>query len=378
MKLLHTSDWHLGISLRAQNLGEDQKYFLEQIVEIAEREKVDAVAVAGDVFDRGIASVEAIALYDWVMKELCANKKIPTLVIAGNHDGAERLASCNTLLSASGLFVAGSLSREPMRVSFADADVWLIPWFNADKVRFVFGSDEAKSITDAYKIVLDDIRARFDKSKKNILVSHAFIVNAETSTSDRSAEVGTASAVSASLFEGFDYIALGHIHKPQNVGEKIRYSGTPMPYSFGKEETQEKSVTIYDSETGEQKIIPLKLKHKRTTLKGTYEELLSADFDKETIEGYVRLEVTDTAIGFALTERLKEIYLNFLEIAGKSYEAEDGKVTMTQEELKEAEQNPVELFARFCQEVTGEDASEHRLALFAEVLAEYEKEREEA
>lgn len=252
MKLLHTSDWHLGMMQRGSiSYIEDQRYFIDRICEIATKEKVDGIIIAGDILDKGIASQDALKLYDEKMTYICATLNIPVYIIAGNHDGAERLSQCNELLRKSGLYISGSLSSEPYVVNCGDVDIYLLPWISTDKVKSIYVSDADKvaSMEDAYKVVLDKYRDKFVEGHKNVLVSHAFITNAETSVSDRAAEVGKAAMVGSYVFEGFDYVALGHLHGPQKIDDHIRYSGSPMAYSFGKEEKQEKGVVIYDTDT---------------------------------------------------------------------------------------------------------------------------------
>ncbi len=377
MKFLHTSDWHLGMTFRGGvSYVEDQKFAIEKICQIAVDEKIDGILLAGDVFDRSVASAEALQLYDEVMTYICATLDIPVYLIAGNHDGAERISQCNGLLKKSGLFIAGSLTEKPQMISVKDVDIYLLPWISTDKVKAVYPekAEEVNSMEDAYRVVLDKYRDSFVKDHKNILVAHAFIVNAETSVSDRAAEVGKATMVGSSVFDGFDYVALGHLHGPQKVNEKIRYSGSPMPYSFGKEEKQEKSVTIIDTDSGEQKVIPIPQLHKRTTLKGTFEKLMEADFDDDIKDGYVRLEVTDSYVGMDSMAAFRERYKNLLEVNGKGFDRDDAKITMTIEEFESADTDPETVFAQYCKDMIGDDPDEHRITLFKSALAEYEKE----
>ena len=372
MKLLHTSDWHLGMTMRGSvSYITDQRFFAERICEIAVNEGVSGILIAGDVFDKGIASQEALKLYDEVMTHICAELKIPVYLIAGNHDGAERISQCNRLLMQCGLHIVGALEREPQVVNAGDVDIYLLPWISTDKVRTVYPekADEVNSMEDAYKVVLDDYRSRFVPGHKNILVSHAFIVNAETSTSDRSAEIGHATMVGSFVFDGFDYVALGHLHGPQQINEHIRYSGTPMAYSFGREELQEKSVTIIDTDTLEQKVIPLPQLHKRATLKGTFEELLKADFKEEILKGYVKLDVTDSYVGVDGIARLREKYENLLEVTSKDFEREDSKITMTIDEFENAADDPATIFEKYCEDVLNEKPSERLVELFAKVVS---------
>ena len=375
MIFLHTSDWHLGATEGEYDLLEDQYYFVDEICRIISEWQVDAVLLAGDVYDRSVASAAAIRLYDYAMNRICREFNTKVLTIAGNHESAERLSSCGQLLEKAGLYISGAAEREPKVVSFDDAEVFLLPWITEEKVRSLYPEERESigSLTDAYRVVTSHMRDRFSPDKKHIVVSHAFITNSETSTSDRAAEIGFATQVSADVFDGFDYVALGHIHKPQDVSARIRYCGTPMPYSFGKEETQVKSVTLLDTETMAQEIIPLPLLHKRTTFTGTYEELLNLNCPEEEKNGYVRLNVTDTAIGLELLSKLKLVYPHPLVVSGKVYEGDETTITLTMEELEQMENDPRQVFKSFCREAMGEEATPHFVELFEKAVSRYEE-----
>lgn len=375
MKLLHTSDWHLGAMDGERSLLEDQKFFIDKICGIVSEKSVGAVMIAGDVYDRSVSSAEAIKLYDYAMTRLCGELKVPVIIIAGNHDSAERLSSCRELLSSAGLYITGALEREVSKVSMDDTDIYMLPWITEEKVKSIFPEqkDAVTSLEDAYQVVTSHIRENLDKSKKNVIVSHAFITNSETSTSDRAAEIGFAAQVSASVFEGFDYVALGHLHKPQDVSENVRYSGTPMPYSFGKEENQGKSVTVIDTADMSKEIVPLPLLHVRKTLSGTLNELLMPDCDEKTQNGYLRLQVTDQYVGIETLSELRRIYPNLLEVSGKSFDGSDTTVTLTMEELEELETNPIEVFKYFCKEETDEEADDRKIELFKKAIKSTEE-----
>ena len=380
MRFLHTSDWHLGMTYTGGvSYRKDQEFFIDRICHIALDENIDGILIAGDIFDKSIASQEALKLYDDAMTYICASLNIPVYLIAGNHDGAERLSSCNELLKKSGLYIAGALEKDPCVINAGDTDIYLLPWISTDKVKSVY-PDEAEEVTSmesAYKLVLDKYRESFVKGHKNILVSHAFIVNAETSVSDRAAELGRATMVGSYVFDGFDYVALGHLHAPQQIGKHIRYSGTPMAYSFGKEENQEKSVTIIDTDTLEQKIIPLPQLHKRTTLKGTFDELMEAHFDEEILNGYVRLDVTDSFVGLDSMAAFREKYKNLLEVTSKGFDHDDAKITMTIEEFEEVSDDPETIFKKYCEDILKESPSDHMISLFKNAMEDYEKEANE-
>ena len=372
MIFLHTSDWHLGATEGERELREDQYFFIDEICRIIEERQVDAVLLAGDVYDRSVGSASAIRLYNYAMERICRDLKKTVLTIAGNHDSADRLSSCGSLLEKAGLYISGAAEREARVVAFDDAEVFLLPWVTEEKVRSLYPEERISDLTGAYQVLTDHMRERFSPDKKHIVVSHAFITNAETSTSDRAAEIGFATQVSASVFDGFDYVALGHIHKPQNVNGHIRYSGTPMPYSFGKEESQEKSVTLLDTETMTQEIVPLPLLHQRRTLTGTYEELLNPDCPEEVRTGYVRLNVTDTALGLELLSNLRQVYPHPLVVSGKAYEGDGTSISLTMEEFEQMENDPSQVFRSFCREEMGQEATPHVVELFEKAVSRYE------
>ena len=375
MKLLHTSDWHLGASERTGSLKEDQIFFIDEICKIIKEEDIDAVLIAGDVYDRSVASAEAIRLYDYAMTAICKDLGRQVLIIAGNHDSAERLASLSSLLSEVGLHVCGALTREPEVVDLGDAEVFMLPWITEDKVKSIFPEkrDEILSLEDAYRVVTGSFRERFAEGKRHIVLSHAFISDSETSTSDRAAEIGFATQVGASVFDGFDYAALGHIHKPQDVNDHIRYSGTPMPYSFGKEEKQQKSVTIIDTADMSHRIVELPVLHKRTTITGTKDELLHPDLPEEVQNGYVHLKVTDEYVGLSMLSDFREIYPNLIEVEGKNFDSEDSTIILSMDEFARIENDPMEIFRHFCREVIQEEPDDHLLELFTKAVTEEEE-----
>ena len=371
MRILHTSDWHLGRSDAEHSLIDDQRFFIDAIADIIREKNIDAVIVAGDVFDRSVASTEAIRLYDYAMRRMCIELKKKALVIAGNHDGAARLSSCRDLLSAAGLYVCGALTAQPQKAEFDDVEIYMLPWITEEKVKSVYPeeADAVGSLEDAYRTVTRHMRETFTPGKRHIVAAHAFITKAETSTSDLAAEIGLATQVGAGVFDGFDYAALGHIHKPQDVGGIARYSGTPMPYSFGKEETQQKSVTLIDTADMSREILPLPLLHRRATLKGAMESLLSAPCDEETRLGYVKLEITDQYADAEAAFALRAVYPNMLEFSGLTFDDANASITLTAEELEEMETDPTEVFRRFCMEVIKMEPDEHLTDLFRAALA---------
>lgn len=372
MRILHTSDWHLGMSVGTGTLAGDQRFFLEQLYSIIE-EQADILLLAGDVYDSSVSNAEAISVYNEATTRICADMGKKMVVIAGNHDGAERLAACSELLKGAGLYVSGRLTREITPILAGNTAIYPLPFFNREEVIALFPekSTEITSQEKAMKVVCDHIREEMDPSRFNIVVAHALIVSAELSESDRSARVGQASAVSKDVFEGFDYVALGHIHKPQMIDEHICYSGSPVKYSFGNEEGQQKGVVLIDTESSEIRTIPLRMLHDRKTVRGTYEEIIERE---DLSEDYLRLYVSDRYAGLELLSALQQKFPYLLELYGKALEEGDGQTALTVGELQSLDE--VDIMMRFCGENGGALPNEEQLSLFKEVLEWCEKEGE--
>ena len=373
MRILHTSDWHLGMSVGTGTLAGDQRFFLEQLYSIIEEEQADILLLAGDVYDSSVSNAEAISVYNEATTRICADMGKKMVVIAGNHDGAERLAACSELLKGAGLYVSGRLPREITPILAGNTAIYPLPFFNREEVIALFPekSTEITSQEKAMKVVCDHIREEMDPSRFNIVVAHALIVSAELSESDRSARVGQASAVSKDVFEGFDYVALGHIHKPQMIDEHICYSGSPVKYSFGNEEGQQKGVVLIDTESSEIRTIPIQMLYDRKTVRGTYEEIIERE---DLSEDYLRLYVSDRYAGLELLSALQQKFPYLLELYGKALEEGDGQTALTVGELQSLDE--VDIMMRFCGENGGALPNEEQLSLFKEVLEWCEKEGE--
>lgn len=373
MKIIHTSDWHFGMPIGLDNYEDCQRYFLSQLYDLIRKEKVGAVLCAGDIYDSSVTNADAIRLFNEAATTLCGDLGVRFILIAGNHDSAARLSSCSELLKAAGMYVFGSLTRdvEPVLLDEEKTAVYCLPYFTRDEVTALFPEykEEIRSQEDAYRLVCSRIREKMDPGKKNILMAHAFIVDAELSESDRSAKVGTASAVSKSVFDGFDYVALGHIHKPQVISPAIRYSGTPIKYSFGAEESQEKGVVLIDTDTMEQTFVTLPLLRDRKTVKGTYDEILS---NEEITNDYLRLEITDKYAGLELYSELKERFPYLLELSGKSLGQEQAGTSLSAEELESLDEEDIML--KFLEENFGISPDEEQKKLFREAREACEKE----
>ena len=302
MKFLHLGDLHIGKSLGEFNLIEDQKFILDQILDIAEQQSVDAVLIAGDVYDKPIPSEEAVGLFDYFLCKLAA-MKIKTFVISGNHDSDERLNFGSSLFEANQLYISakyrGQLYKQELTDEHGKINVYLLPFVKATQVKHFFPEEEIDSYDKATSVIID--RAKIDNRERNILVAHQFVAgkgeNPVMGGSESAAvlNVGMVERIGTDCFKEFDYVALGHIHSPQKVGRgEIRYSGSLLKYSQS-EVNNDKSVPLVTVDIkGDVSIELIKLKPLRDMrhIKGKMEQLL----DKENIKSpddFIYVTLTD-------------------------------------------------------------------------------------
>lgn len=318
MKLIHLSDLHLGKRLNEFSLLEDQEAVLREILDIVDEERPDAVLLAGDLYDKSVPPAEAVTLLDRFLSALAA-KAVPVLIISGNHDSPERLAFASALLAKSGVHVApvftGHIRPVTLRDEYGEVRFFLLPFLKPAMVRPFYPEAEIGDYTSAYRTVIDDMG--LDPTVRNVLVAHAFVTGAERSESEE-ISVGGADNVDASAFSGFDYVALGHLHAPQNVGgERIRYCGSPLKYSFS-EVRHVKSVTV--AELGEKgglslRLVPLRPRRDLRELRGSWMELTSKTFyDALNCEDYMHLILTDEEDVPDAVSRLRVIYPNLMKL----------------------------------------------------------------
>lgn len=350
MKLVHLSDLHIGKRLHEYSLIEDQRYILDCILNVIEEENADGVIIAGDVYDKSVPSEEAVALFDNFLVRLAESKR-QTFIISGNHDSAERLSFAGRIIDEAGIHIAevynGKTNPYTLTDEFGEVCIYMLPFIKPATVRRFFQDVEISSYTDGVDEAVKNMG--IDKSKRNVLVTHQFVTGALRSESEE-ISVGGTDNVDASVFDGFDYVALGHIHKPQNVGsDSIRYCGTPLKYSVS-EAKDKKSVTIIElEEKGSMTVrtIPLCPMRDVVELKGTYLELTDKSFyDGSTYDSdYVYITLTDEDDIVDAATRLGVIYKNLL---GIRY---DNTRTRTNTEVKtdaSAElKSPLELFGEF-------------------------------
>ena len=318
MKLIHLSDLHIGKRVNDISMIEDQAYILDQILQIIDEEQADAVLIAGDVYDKSIPSAEAVTLLDDFLYRL-AQRNIPVFLISGNHDSPERLAFGNRLMENRGIHISpvydGSISAITLRDDHGDVDFWLLPFLKPAHVKRFSPDDGIESYTDALRTAVAQMN--LDPAKRNVLLTHQFVTGAATCESEE-ISVGGSDNVDASVFADFDYVALGHIHGPQNIGSnQIRYCGTPLKYSFS-EEHHHKSVTVVELGPKGQlelKLRPLTPKHDLRSIRGTFAELTDKAFYGNTVtDDYLQIILTDEEDIPEAIGKLRVIYPNLMKL----------------------------------------------------------------
>lgn len=298
MKLIHLSDLHLGKRVNEFSMIDDQRHVLDQILRVIDAERPDAVLIAGDVYDKPVPTAEAVALLDWFLVEL-SGRQLQVFVISGNHDSAERMAFGGRLMEQSGVHLApvydGTVARWTLTDEHGPVHLYLLPFVKPVHVRRCFPEREIETYTDAVAAAVEAMDV--DPAARNVLVTHQFVTGAARCESEE-VSVGGADNVDASVFDGFDYVALGHLHGPQTVGrETVRYCGTPLKYSFS-EAHHKKSVTVV--ELGEKgtvtvRTVPLTPRRDLVELRGAYEEVTQRDFYEGNgyQDSYVHITLTD-------------------------------------------------------------------------------------
>lgn len=318
MRFMHLADLHIGKKVHEFSMLEDQKYILEEILRIVDEQKPDAVLIAGDNYDKSIPPTEAVGLFDDFLVKL-ANREVKTLVISGNHDSAQRLAFGSRLMKSKGLHISpvydGKIEKIALQDEYGDVNIYMLPFVKPANVRQYFPDEAIENYTEAIKCVLDDLH--IDGSSRNVLMAHQFVTGSQRSDSEE-INVGGLDNVDFQVFEGFDYVALGHIHKPQSVGKKtIRYSGTPLKYSFSEVDHQ-KSVTMLDmGKKGEISINTVDLIPLRDMVKirGNYMEITAKSFyENRNLEDYYHITLTDEEDVPEALNKLRVIYKNLMRL----------------------------------------------------------------
>ena len=374
MKFLHISDLHIGKRVNEFPMIEDQKHILRQILQIAEQENVDGVLLAGDIYDKTVPSAEAVRVFDRFLTGL-ADRGKKVFAVSGNHDSPERIAFGARLMQGMGVYLSpvyeGTVEGISLWDEYGELQVWLLPFVKPATVRHALEGESGAEGPESYQdAVLTAVkRMKIDVTKRNILVAHQFVTGAGRCDSEEAA-VGGLDNVDGAVFDGFDYVALGHIHGPQSAGrESARYCGTPLKYSFS-EANHHKSVTILElKEKGNLVIRAVELSPLRDMreLKGTYEELTNRkNYEGTRVDDYLHITLTDEEDIVDAMGKLRVIYPNLMKLDYDNRRTRENR-ELTGGETEES-RTPLELIMDFYEKQNNQPMNEKQKALVSELM----------
>ena len=377
MKLIHLSDLHLGKRVNEVSMLEDQEYILAEILQIVDGTKPDAVLISGDVYDKSVPSAEAVTLFDDFLFRL-AKRRLPVLIISGNHDSPERLSFGGRLMEGAGIYLSPVYRGGVTPVTLSDAHgqvhFWMLPFVKPAHVRRYFPEAGIESYTDAVRTAIKHME--IDTSARNVLLTHQFVTGAAVCESEE-LHVGGSDNVDASVFDCFDYVALGHLHGPQNVGSnRIRYCGTPLKYSFS-EVGQYKSVTIVDlGAKGDLQVhtAPLSPRHDMREICGSFGELTDKAFYSSTnVRDYLHITLTDEEDVPEALGRLRVIYPNIMRLSYDNTRTRTNQAVGSAEDVKR--KSPLELFEELYKLQNNQPMSELQRAFASDLIERIQEER---
>lgn len=388
MKFIHTADLHIGKSVCEHSMLDEQRFILASILDVVKREKPDAFLVAGDVYDKSVPSAEAVAVLDDFLVRL-SETGTKVFVLSGNHDSAERIAFGGRLMANRGVYMSpvysGAFTPVTLKDESGEVDVWMLPFVRPATVRACLESDEDRAqvtdYTSAMRMAIAQMK--LTAGRRNVLLAHQFVTGAERSDSEEN--VGGLDNVDASVFEGFDYVALGHIHKPQNVAKdeagmaRVRYSGTPLKYSLS-EASHKKSLTVIElgvkAEIGLANIdvreIPLTPEHDVREIRGTFAELVSPEFQRKQLadgfklDDYVYVKLTDENDVPDAALKLRGIYPNLMMLDYDNERTRNQKIVVG--EGKAEQKTPMELFGEFFSDMTKRELNEEECEFVRDMI----------
>ena len=371
MKFIHTSDWHLGRQFHNVSLIEDQQAVLELLIQYIESHPVDAVVVAGDIYDRSVPPTIAIELLNRVVKRICTELNTPMILISGNHDGAERLGFGSEQMKRAGLHIISNFEDmlNPVVIETPQSGqvaFYGMPYNDPELVRYAY-KEPVSTHDEAHKLLAEKITEQFNPEQKNILISHCFVDGAIASDSERPLSIGGSDRVSHEHFLNFDYVALGHLHQPQKKGEEyIRYSGSLMKYSFG-EQNQKKGFTLV--EIGQEGFIQsehveLRAPHEMRIIEGELEQIIEQGKTDPKNEDYLLVRLMDKHAILNPMEKLRSVYPNVLHLE------KPGMLIGVEQELAQAKlaRSEIDMFKDFFVEAQDSQLSKEQEHAISDII----------
>jgi DNA repair protein SbcD/Mre11 len=386
MRLLHTSDWHLGRLFHRVHLTEDQAHVLEQLVQLARELEPDVVVVTGDVYDRAVPPPEAVALLDETLSRLTLDLELRVVLTAGNHDSPERLGFGRRLLASAGAHLVGRLDPGLAPLELADQHgpvaLFALPYAEPAVVRERLGDEQVHDHQGAMAALVQRMAARRPSGARTVLLAHAFVAGGEPSESERPLSVGGAGTVDAATLAGFDYVALGHLHRPQSVVDgRIEYAGSLLKYSFS-EATHAKSVSLVEMDAAGRCRVerwPLVPRHDVRRVSGQLAELLRGPASGERADDYLEASLLDDGPVLDPMGRLLAVYPNLLLVSRPAIEARADALASTGASADHRRRDELDAFRSFFEDVTSRTLEPEQAAAFARLIERmHAREREGA
>lgn len=396
MKIIHTSDWHIGKIVNEYSMIDDQKYILNKLIELIDEENIDVLMIAGDVYDRSIPPVEAVELLNETLSKLIIDRNVSVLVISGNHDSGERLSFGSKILEKQGLYIAGSDDKLYKKVVLRDnnqnVNFYLVPYKDPALTKKLLNNKEIRSHNDAMIAVIDKIKEELNENEINILIGHGYVTmkreeaiegndhkyevaELQTSESERPLSIGGTDLIDGNIFKDFDYVALGHLHGRQRIGrDTMRYSGSLLKYSFS-EVKQKKSVAVLDLIDKDINVELKELKPLRDLriIKGNIEDLICEGRDiEEGKEDYIQAILTDDGELMNPMEKLKSVYPNTMLISRERKKNVSKENTLSKGEFRK--KSKIDLFKNFYEIYGSGDYNDKKEAVLIDTIKEVLKE----
>lgn len=377
MRILHTSDLHFGRLFHGVHLTDDQAWWTQELLRFVAESKIDAILIAGDVYDRAVPPPEAVALLDELLSRLAVELSVPVVAIAGNHDSPQRLGFGSRLMRARGVHVFGDMAPTPGKVRLGEPsdplDIFVSPYAEPATARELTGDVELLDHDGVLARATSLAREARSAEVPAIFMAHAFVAGGSECESERPLAVGGTSSVAATHFAGFDYVALGHLHRPQSVGSpSVRYAGSPLKYSFS-EASHQKSVTVVETRPGQEpgiESVSLGARHDVRVLKGSLAEILEGPKSGESAEDYVSVALTDKGAILDAMVRIREVWPNCLHLDRSAFLGDPtGELRAAEDHQQRSD---LDLFEEFFAEVTGDglEASERQVVAEAGTVLE--------
>lgn len=402
MKILHTSDWHIGKIVNEFSMIDEQKYILDKFIQIVEKENIDVILIAGDIYDRSIPPVEGVELLNKTLNTLVNEKKVKVLISSGNHDSGERLSFGSELLKNNGLYICGDKLFEHIKID--SVNFYLIPYKDPSVVRQILDNKEIKNHNDAMKETISKIKENFNKDEKNIVVAHGYVTKKsldnkennldekntvlenssidekssknkeklnrydefDLSDSERPLSIGGTDLIDSNLFDDFDYVALGHLHGRQKVGkESIRYSGSLLKYSFS-EVNHNKGVVIFDTDNFEFNFESLIPKRNLRIIKGNIDEIIEKGRLDENNKDYIKVVLTDEYEILNPLEKIRSVYPNTMILLKESKNFKKEFIANNSQNKK----SELELFKEFYEEFSDNPYTEEKEEVIKNIIDE--------